>query len=422
MATAQLYQQSEVVRKKLPLWMTQKWNVAMDLFKKGEVTQIGERNFRIPATVTNGGRFGTYNPQGGDMGRGTAQTGLFMVAPYFPLRLNFELDHLSIEATESKNTAIVNPFKEALKNAIPEMMLYRDKLAHCDGTAVIGTATATATVSGVTQYTLDTNQGVMLMRRGQPIVPYDSALAAPLAPPLFINQWNPQARTILLSGLVTSPNATDKMCFEGVSGASPAGINGTKYYNNSATSGTTLGITRSTENEIIANNVGTAGNLIHEHGMAIYHRILKRRGKVGENIVGLCPVEQQAAIWMNVMSIQRIDLGETRAEAVDRLPGLKGKKSFMWCEMPHMVDIHQDASRIDYVIPELFGWARLKELGFFETPGKSGPDARFYQLAGGSGGPAAALWFGLTVNENLYSIDPGAGGFISGLNLPALYQ
>lgn len=423
MSTAQLYQQSEVVRKKMAVWITKPWNVAMDLFEKGEVTEVGERDFRLPARVSNGGRVGTYNPQGGDMGRGTAPSGVVMIATYFPLRLNFEIDHLSIKATRNKNLAIENPFKNSIKEAIPEFMMYRDKFSHGDGTAFLATATATATVGGKTQYTMGTANGVMLLRRGQYLNVYDTTGATlKSANTLYIQQWNPQARTILLSGLVPSPVATDKMAFEGTSGASPAGINGLKYFNSSATSGTTLGINRANENEIIANEVVGSGGLTNEHGMALYHRILTRRGKVADNMVGLCPPAQQAAIWMNVMSLQRIDLGSTSAQAVDRLPKLKGKKSFTWCDMPHMVDIHQDNTRIDYVIPDAWGFARLGEMDFFETPGKSGPDGRFFSLFGGSGGPAAAVWFGLTCEEQLFNSDPGSGGFISTLDLPTLYQ
>lgn len=425
MATDQIFQQSEVVRKKLPDWMMADWHVFMDLIKKGEVTDIGERDFRIPAKVSKGGRVGTYSVQGGDMGRGTKMKGVVMTSTYFPFRLNFEIDHLSIKATRNSTLAIKNPFKEAIKDAVPEFMLYLDKFCHSDGTALLAQATATATVSGKTQYTCNTNFGVMRLRRDQYVTVYATGFAAAdlkSANTLFVEQWDPQARTILLSGLVPSAAATDKICFEGVSGASPVGVTGLYYFNSSATTGTTYGVNRANENEIISSSVNAAGGLTHEHGMAAYHRVLKRRGKHAQDMVGLCPVSQQARIWSDAMSIQRIDLSGTQAEAVDRLPKLRGMKSFMWCGVPHMIDIHQDETRIDYVIPSDLGRARLGELDFFETPGKSGPDARFFQLWGGSGGPAAAVWFGLTVEENVYNVNPGGGVFIYGLTLPTLYS
>src|SRR6185369_6936857 len=94
-------------------------------------------------------------------------------------------------------------------------------------------------------YTLDTNVGAMLLRRGQYVTVYNNALTSVLSSStLFIDQWNPLARTVRLSGLVSGAGADDKICFEGVSGSSPAGIQGTKYFNNSAATGTTLSVNR----------------------------------------------------------------------------------------------------------------------------------------------------------------------------------
>ena len=68
------------------------------------------------------------------------------------------------------------------------------------------------------------------------------------------------------------------------------------------------------------------------------------------------------------------------------------------------------------------GRARLAPTGFFQTPGVSGENGRFIQLYGGSGGPAAGVWFSLTKDDDLYSINPGQQGLISGLPLGSFYQ
>ena len=94
----------------------------------------------------------------------------------------------------------------------------------------------------------------------------------------------------------------------------------------------------------------------------------------------------------------------------------------MWGGIPHYVDIHADATTVNYIVPTDWGRARLAPTGFFETPGKTGADARFIQLYGSSGGPAAGVWFGLTKDDDLYSINPGQQGLISGLPLGSFYQ
>ena len=222
-----------------------------------------------------------------------------------------------------------------------------------------------------------------------------------------------------MSGVVPSAAATDKICFEGPYGYSK-GLRGLYYWNSSATSGTTASIDRAVEPEIISNSVdASSGPLLAELPMAIYHRILNRRGEVAQGLLGVSSPAQQAAVYKNVMSIQMYDLAKTSAQAVDRLPALKGKKSYMWGDLPHYVDIHQERDRNDYIIPDQWGRARLDEMKFFQTPGTN---QRFFPLYGGSGAPAAGVWFGLTCDEDLYTIDPGAQGLISGLAVDPLYQ
>jgi hypothetical protein len=425
MATNQLWQQSEIVRTKaFPEWMEKKFNVFLDLVAKGEEQQVGERNYRVPAQLTPGGRAGTYDPQMGDMGRGTSPTGLTMIQSYFNARLNYEFDQLQIKATQSKKTAIQNPFLKAVADGYREFMLYWDKWIHGNGTAALATATAHSSSSGVSVYTLASNFGAQLLRRGQFVTIYDSTLTTiRSAGTLFINGLNSQGRTITLSGVVPGATATDVICFEGVSGASPAGPRGLGYWISNATSGTTAGIDRSKESQIISKSVN-ANNApwTAEMTMAIYHRILNDRGEVADSIVGLAAPAQQAAVYSNVMSIQLYDLAKSAAEATDRLPKLKGRKNFLWGNVPHTVDIHADTSQVYYVAPDTFGWARLAPVGFFETPGKSGADARFFNLFGASGAPAAGVWFGLTRDEDLYTVDPGAQATLYNLPLGALYQ
>lgn len=425
MASNTLWQQSEVVRTKMfPEWMEKKFNVFLDLVEKGEVEQIGERNFRVPAETIAGGRAGTYDPQMGDMGRGTSPQGVVMIQSYFNARLNFEFDQLQIKATQSKKTAVQNPFLECTAKGFREFMLYWDKWIHGNGTAQLAVATAFSNASGTTVYTLATNFGAQLLRRGQFVTVYDTSFTTVRsAGVLYISQLNARNRTVTLSGIVPGAAGTDIICFEGVSGTSPAGPRGLGYWISSATSGTTAGINRANESQIISKSVN-ANNApwTAEMTMAIYHNILNDRGEVANGIVGLAAPAQQAAVYANVMSIQFFDLAKTSAQAVDRLPKLKGKKTFLWGDIPHMVDIHTDTSQVYYPNPSLWGIARLAPVGWFETPGKTGADARFFQLSGGSGAPAAGVWFGFTRDEDLYTIDPGAQATLYNLPIGTLYQ
>jgi hypothetical protein len=285
---------------------------------------------------------------------------------------------------------------------------------------VLATATAHSSASGVSVYTLDSEFGAQRLRRGQFVTVYNNALTTILsASSLYITGVNTQAKTIALSGIVPGAGATDKFCFEGVSGTSPAGIRGLYYWISSATSGITAGVDRALEPAIISKSVDAAGGtLLGELVMAVYHRILNDRGEVANGLLGISSPAQQAFVYSNVMSIQNYDLAQSSTRAVDRVPELKGKKSFMWGDVAHYVDIHQSRTRNDYMVPDQWGIARLDEEKFFQTPGTS---QRFFPLYGGSGAPAAGVWFAITCDEDVYCTDPGAQGVCLNLAMPTLY-
>jgi hypothetical protein len=421
MASLTLWEQFEVVRKKAyPIWILKKFNLLTDFIKKGEVEQIGERDFRIPFLKTYGGRFGAYDPQMGDMGRGTMPTGDKMIGSYFNLRLNFEMDMLALKATQDRKVALTDPFKDSVARGFLEFMVYIDKVYHSNGTALVGTATAHSSGSGVSVYTMDNIFGTQLVRRGQYLNVYGASLTTlKSAGQLYITAVNTIARTITLSGIVPGAAATDTFTFEGVSGNSPTGLRGVYYWISEALSGTTAGINRALEPEIVSNYVdGSTLGFTPEVVMALQHRMYMRRGEVMNGLLGICAPPSQAFAYNNMMSVQNIRLESTKAEAVDRLPDLKLKQAFMWGNLPWWVDISSDASKNVVFLPAEFGRARLDEMKPFQIPGSN---QKFFQLYGGSGAPAAGVWFSNTVDEDLYHINPGNTGVIYGLPRTGLY-
>ncbi len=422
MATLTTFQQSEVVRKKMfPTWATMKYGVLMDFLKKGEVEKIGERDYRIPFETIPGGDFGTYDPQGGDMGRGSMPQGNVMIQNYFPFRLNYELDSLSVQATT--NTGIKNPFTLCTSRGYQEFMYYRDKANHGDGTATLGIATAHSASSGVSVYTLtNATFAAQLLRRGQPVTVYNTGSTTLLTAALRITGLNSVTPSITLNGIVPSAAATDVICFSGVSGASPTGPRGLAYWISSATSGTTASINRANESQIISKSINASSTpYAAEHVQGLHDQILNDRADVAKELMALCAPAQRANVYNNLMAIQNIRLESTKAEAVDRLPALKDSDAFMWGGVPHYVDIHHDKGKVNFIVPSKWGMARLKDADYFETEGKSGADARFIQIYGGSGGPAASTWFGFVCSENPYTVDPGCQGVIYGLSLPTYH-
>lgn len=424
MASDTLYAQSERISKLMPAWQDKPWNVALDLIKKrGSLEMIGERDYKVPFDVQIGGRVGTYNPDMGDMGRGSSPKGNYIVSSYFPLRLNFELSHLQVKATKNPGVSKKNTFKDTVKDAVPEFMQYRDKFFHSDGTAVIATATAHSSGTGVSVYTLDTVFRAKRLRRGQYVTVYNAALTTALSSStLYITGLDNVAGTVTLSGIVPGAGATDKICFEGVSGASPTGYKGLYYWHSTATSGTTGGINRANEPEIIVNSVDGSGGLQPQTFLLAYHRVLDRRGEVADDLIGLASLAQHAAALNQVIAIQTIDISKGVPSSIDRLPKSFRNRSFEIGGIPIWIDRHQANDRIDIFPPKTWGRTQLDDMHFYdEAVGEGGASRRFYRLIGGSGAPAAGFWFGLTVDEDFFNSNPGAAVVIYSLPLPTNY-
>jgi hypothetical protein len=414
MASNYLFLQSEKVRQKLQEWVS-KWQVVSNLIKPKEVEWISERDFRIPYQGTLGGRIGTFDPNMGDMGRGTAFTGGYGVGTTFPLRLNYELPLLAVWGTDKSEKALVNAFNKCIKSAPETFALYRDKLFHGDGTAVLGTATATGTWDGgaKTTYTLANAGGVQKFVRGQYLNIYPNALNASKDALLYIDHIDTVGKVLYLSGAVGGAGAllNDKFCLEGVSGASPAGPKTLYYSNDYATSGSTYGVDRAVESEVIASSVNAAGGLSTTHAVLLAHRMWNRRGGIGalKGVIGLSGTAQHAAVLNSAVNISMVDISGGN-KALDLVPGMD--TTFKFGGVVHHIDPHQNQDRIDWINPANFGIARQAPVDYFKVPGS---DQRFFDIKGTSGAPSAGVWFGLCSSEDTFNVDPGAGGVIYGL-------
>lgn len=420
MATDSLFVQSEVVRPKLQKWY-ESFNVASNLVKKGEVQKVGERDYRMPFETTPGGRFGTFNPDFGAIGAGSAFQGDVLKGSFFPLRLNFALSMLKMDATSSSEVAIVNALKDALKKGMPEMSVYSDFSFHGDGTATFGTATATSVVNSQQVYTLEPNMGIQRARRGMYVNVADSAYGSiKSSANTYIKRIDYANKKVILSGTVGSAANSDVLMYDGVSlpgsSAAPAWQRGLYYWNSAATSGYLAGIDRSVEPEVIANSVNVGGTITPANGLQLLDQIGQRRGEVADGLVGLANTSQRAAVYFQGVAISEWQRS-SKDDMLDIMPNAR-KMEFSFCGVNHKIDYRQDRSRIDWIVPELWGRAQMRPLDYFELEGQG----RFYRIYDPtSGTPLAGLQFSLVSNEDFYCVDPGGQGILTGLTLPSGY-
>lgn len=379
---------------------------------------------RVPIMQYVGGDYRTFNYDGGDMGGGSSAKMAYMHYGYFPATYNIELTQLQREATASKEQAVVNIFNFHLKRAIKEAQAYDESSFFQDSTGVLATGAGTGTpTSPNPTINLEANFGPQRLRLGQIVDVYSSGLDTNRTSSAAVRvtkiDWT--NKTASITGTVTGVANTDRICFAGMSATLTAGSwkNGLYTFNSSATSGTTGGLDRSVYTEIQTPNVAAGSSaLVPAHVLLLSDQIIQRRDENAlASMVGVCHMAQRAACFFTGISVSEWHRG-TSDKMIDIVPAnISESTTFPMAGIKHYISKKADRSRVDWFIAKNYGRALLHDLKFHDV----GKGPIFETRAATTNNVAAGMRMHMVSTDQIYSVDPGAAGFISGLSLPSGY-
>ena len=389
------------------------------LTKAGKTAKIAKtvegKDFRVPLKTSPGGIFGALNLAGGSFGAGSGPVYQQMYQTYFALKLGAEQNLDTIYNTESSNQSVVNAFRDTMKSLLPNMQWYANASLHNisgnQGLVALATAFDTAT------YTLDSEYGANLLLPGMQVEIFSNNLGAhktSASDPLpAITAIDKNARTVTLNNLPTggsAPGNDDYLAFPGVT-ATPTWLQGMNYFHTASTSGTMLGLTKTSYPEIMPSYYNAAAALVPQHGLLLRTKILQRRGKVG-NLTGVIHPAQAAQIYNLGIALSEWSRGKSD-KMIDIMPAAEDNIPF--CGVSHKLDIHQSKKRINWIDPK--NWLRvyLKELEFYKEPGTG---RTVFTKYASTGYPSAAIVYYMMLVENFVCVDPGSEGFLYGLSIP----
>src|SRR6202521_647239 len=131
--------QLEKVRDKVPL-LYERDDVLISLIQqRGDIEKVSSRNMRLPLQLIAGGKGGSYNADGGNLGRGSGTSyDVAQVSPIF-FRFAVEITKLVEYATTGKEKAIENAAKREVSNGMKQFRSFLDKVVQGAGNGVIGT-------------------------------------------------------------------------------------------------------------------------------------------------------------------------------------------------------------------------------------------------------------------------------------------
>lgn len=382
--------------------------------KKRNVEKISNRQMRVPLEIRPGGKFQYFNPDGGDMGRGSGPTFDKAVLNSVFFSENIEYTKLTQWSTNDNRKAIVNGVRRLTAGALDEMRRQIDAQLQQPGTGVIGTVTTDTPAGGSNVITLTTDGfGARLMRYDQDVQVFDSTLAINRGSGT-ITQWDVENKTISITPQIAAVAPTDLIVTQGISSPTtlPA-LFGVPYHHSNASTGTWLGFPRSTTPEIRANRVNAGGSAL---SLPLPRLAMNKIG----NRVGISNKFNPRA-WMHPAQMQAYEeIGQLVSsifkDAKDESLNLYfGSKMQMAGAMvkPHF---NWDKTRIDFIVDEVWGRGETLPIGFYRTDGRN-----IFEIRGASGGVATAEIFYMVNGMQTFVNNPAACSYIDVLAVPAGY-
>ena len=410
--------QLERVRSKIPRLFDRDVTFYSNIDKKDKEV-VSSREMRIPLEIRPGGKFGHFNPDGGDMGRGDGPTWDKAVISTEDLRHAVEWNTKTKWATDKKRKAVINATQQLLAKSMAEFRRHVDSLCMTSGDAVLATVSAISTANSKNTITCnDDNFDIRLLRFGQKIGAISSNLATARASSakdnyLNIEKYDRDNRQIVVDGEFTSLAVGDKLVLEGKRQANPTSILGVKYHHNNSSTGSWLGFTRSSTPEIRSNRVNAAGSLALSHA-----RLAKN--KIGDRI-GMDQANMRCYAWMHHAQQHAYEELGQLVSIINKVPKQEGLNLYFGDNMqmagaPVKVSYSWDRQRIDFVNYDVWGRSEMKEPDFYEIDGK-----KVFPLYGSSGGLAAAYIFYIVASFNLFVDNPAGTSYIDGLTVPSGY-
>lgn len=442
-----LQAQIEKVRNKLQVYFETTDQISGLIGKGGEVETISRKLYRIPVQLYRGGTYQKFNADGGDMGSGSGMKVDKLTAGYIYSDYVVEVSLETMDTTSKPGQAIVNVFAKQLSEAMTEMKCYDDIAFHGDGTGFLTNASSAVTVgppdtitfAGATDYL-----GVGKLRPGMAVSVWNSTgttkrVTSPTT--LIIEQLDYTNKIAKTNGTVTGLTAGDRLAFANITGdtalttfsstwpGTPATSgplsgdtfrHGMYYANDSTVTNYYLGQLKSNMPQLLPSRVNAASaGVTFPQGLLMLDQIVQRRDPdVTRGMIGIAHMSQRAAIHALGVVLSQWERRGPNERSRDLQPTNIGyEDTFDFCGIKCHLDKRQDRTRMDFLVPRVWGRAQLYDTKFYEVGGKN----IFESRAQATANLRAAQHFIILQSYDFVCFDPGCQGYIDNLALPTGY-
>lgn len=331
--------------------------------KRTDVEVTSSRSLRLPIAVAPSGGIKQVSLDGSSMGRGNGTQ--FDVATASPIAFSmpFEYSRLAEDSTDSKGKAISDVAKTMVTEAIAQMKTGLEQLLNTAGDAVLDTvvsvSTNTLTVANASGFVA--NQTIQVF----------PSLGGTSRGSATITATDPIAKTITLNAAPASTAAGDLLVLDGAAGTAGTSLYGIEYVNSAATTGTYLGLSRSTYGvlrtpHLAASNADLTGAMVRQ--LMTY---LKRKSgsEAGENSVWHANTDVTDA-WSNLATaVSEIITNQVSGDSTTDI--LKKHTSKQIAGRPVVESVYAQPGRLDLLDLSTWGRAEMTPVKLYEVGGQS---------------------------------------------------
>lgn len=407
--------QMERVRSKVPTLFERDDKWWSRISKATTAEKVSSRDMRAPLQLRPGGKFGHYDPDGGSLGRGSAQQYDKAIIPLAFLKEGYEFTRLAEWSGNDKSKAVIDAVTKLFSDALTEFRTNIDRLCMTDGTGTLGTIASLSSSGGTTTVVMSATDGygARLLRPQGTYQVFDTTLMTK-RDDIVLTYYDSPTKTIKYLD-ISGDIVTDKIVVSGALGTPPVSIYGVPYHQNSATSGTWLGLNRANVPEIRGNSVTANSALALPFARLAMNKMGDRLG-IDESMqveAWMHPCQKQAYEELGQLVTVIQSTGDNSGKKLD--PYFGGQMQMAGA--PVMDNFSWDKTRIDFIVPSTWGRCELTPCDFY----KSRDGRSIFEARGSDGGVATSEMFYYTYNFNLFNGNPVAGSYISGLTIPTGY-
>lgn len=379
--------------------------------KRTDIEIVSNRAARIPVQISPGGTAAQGSADGSALGRGSATKYAVMQVSTLFFKLAVEITLLSQWATDSDAKARFNTVKREVINGTKAFRTFLDRIAHTAGNGILATTSANATTTTITvdNAQLLTPQMQVSMYTSNQATQRSGGTGGATKYVVSVDYIN---NTVTLDNAFSDATNGDVICVGGLSGATPTSLFGTQYFLN--TSGSVLGLSRSTYPQLVTPTVTASSVLTPAHPRQALTRIRQALGVNVPTKGGFWLAHpNQAAAWEELSVItQSTDPG---GKVPDPLYDIE--QGLTMASRPVVEDVNQLKTRIDYILPQVWGRAVTKDVDMV----KIGDATVFPTYSTSDGSPNSSFVWYLGTQFQMFCENPRAGASILSLTNPVGY-